>query len=365
MFELSFLKDTQHVLYVGPRLNWFQLRRLKKLENRVSVIYLPDILRKLSSSSFKYFFPSSNFTKRSLESIYAKVRIQLGEDISPKSRIIVRYDGDDLVYYDAQSSFSDLLEYLKEESSSSILYEKTGRTAPPELLKCVFEESERNQSFHRDSISDFDIVKPAFNPSYSECVVDLDEAEGVQFNIVSKPDAESTFDSHMSDVAKEVQTQIRILIKCGYPVAKILTWLSQTIELSRLRITKQYKIVLVDYDIEIKMGPLPKTIFLFYLLHPEGVGFSYLQDYKEQIMEIYGKVCKTDNPDKMEESIGRLIDPFDNSICEKCAAVKKAFISSISDSIAHNYYISGKQGYPKFIKLDRSLVEWECDLNYL
>ena len=113
------------------------------------------------------------------------------------------------------------------------------------------------------------------------------------------------------------------------------------------------------------MGPLPKTVFLFYLRHPEGVGFSYLQDYKEEIFEIYGKVCKNDNPDKMEESIGRLIDPFDNSICEKCAAVKKAFITSISDSIAHNYYISGEQGGPKFIKLDRSLVEWECDYNYL
>jgi hypothetical protein len=295
----------------------------------------------------------------------------LGEDISPKSRLIVGYDGDDLVFYDAKSSFSDLLECLKEECSSSILYK---RTAPLELLKYepLFDKSESIQSYDCDSISDLDIVKSAFNPNYSECVgaldkegLYLDEPEGVQFKIVSIPDAESTFDSHMSDVAKEVQTQIRMLLKSGFPVEEILSWLSQNVELSRLRITKQFKIVLVDYDIEIKMGPLPKTIFIFYLLHPEGVRFSYLQDYKEQIYEIYGRVCKMDNPDKMEESIGRLIDPYDNSICEKCAAVKKAFVKSISGSIAQNYYITGDQGGPKFIKLDRSLVEWECDYNYL
>ena len=356
MIDLSFLKGTRSVLYVGPRLNWIQRRRLRARENKVSVIYLPDILGKLSPSTYKYFFPSnSNFTKSSLESIYAKVRTQLGEDISPKSRLIVGYDGDDLVFYDAKSSFSDLLECLKEECSSSILYK---RTAPLELLKykTLFDKSESIQSYDCDSISVGALDKEGLY---------LDEPKDVQFKIVSIPDAESTFDSHMSDVAKEVQTQIRMLLKSGFPVEEILSWLSQNVELSRLRITKQFKIVLVDYDIEIKMGPLPKTIFIFYLLHPEGVRFSYLQDYKEQIYEIYGRVCKMDNPDKMEESIGRLIDPYDNSICEKCAAVKKAFVKSISGSIAQNYYITGDQGGPKFIKLDRSLVEWECDYNYL
>lgn len=59
------------------------------------------------------------------------------------------------------------------------------------------------------------------------------------------------------------------------------------------------------------MGPLPKAVFLFYLRHPEGVKFSYLQ---------------------------------------------------INDSIAKNYYVTGLQGGKKGIDLDRSLVQWECKL---
>lgn len=69
-----------------------------------------------------------------------------------------------------------------------------------------------------------------------------------------------------------------------------------------------------------------------------------------------------DDPEKMEESVTRLVDPFDNSINEKCASVKKAFVLKIADDIAANYYIAGEQGKHKRISLDRSLVDWECEL---
>jgi hypothetical protein len=110
------------------------------------------------------------------------------------------------------------------------------------------------------------------------------------------------------------------------------------------------------------MGPLPKTVFLFFLRHPEGIMFSHLQDYRDELSMIYGRVCTSDDPQKMEDSINRLTDPFDNSICEKCANVKKAFVVKIADNIASNYYISGSQGEKKGIPLDRSLVDWECEL---
>ena len=90
--------------------------------------------------------------------------------------------------------------------------------------------------------------------------------------------------------------------------------------------------------------------------------FTHLQDYREELKMIYGHVCTSDDPQRMEESINRLIDPFDNSICEKCANVKKAFLVKVADNIAANYYVSGAQGEKKGISLDRSLVEWECEL---
>lgn len=98
------------------------------------------------------------------------------------------------------------------------------------------------------------------------------------------------------------------------------------------------------------MGPLPKTVFLFYLRHPEGVMFSHLQDYRAEMRLIYEQVSVNDDLQKIEESVKRLLDPLDNSISEKCAAVKKAFILKVADNIASNYYISGAQGERKGIK---------------
>ena len=90
--------------------------------------------------------------------------------------------------------------------------------------------------------------------------------------------------------------------------------------------------------------------------------FSHLQDHRDELNMIYEHVSTNDDPEKMRESIKRIIDPLDNSISEKCAAVKKAFILNIADHIASNYYISGAQGEKKCIPLDRTLVEWECEL---
>ena len=77
----------------------------------------------------------------------------------------------------------------------------------------------------------------------------------------------------------------------GCPPELILLWLNKSVKLSRLKITKQYKIIFVDYDnMEIMMGPLPKTVFLFYLRHPEGVMFTPLQDYKKELLSIYSHI---------------------------------------------------------------------------
>lgn len=174
--------------------------------------------------------------------------------------------------------------------------------------------------------------------------------------------SDKTFDEEMSKAMNEAQDMIQSLIIKGCPPELILKWIDQSIKLSRLRITKQYKILLVDYDLEIKMGPLPKTVFLFYLRHPEGVRFSYLQDHVDEIRNIYEHVSVNDDPEKMAESIASLIDPLNNSICEKCAAIKKAFLLKVNDNVARNYYVTGIQGGEKGIALDRNLVEWECEL---
>lgn len=343
---LSFLKGTSYAMYVGPELSLKQRAQLKSKDIPVPVIYLPEVLEQLSKSVVKYNFPGVIMPESlSVEGIYSQIRAEFDSRVTSESRLIVKYNGDVLVIYDAKDSFSLLISYLINKCKPSIK-----------------KDIPVNRYF--DDFDDGIRFRTSGPPSwYKSELIGLLEPPGEQ-TIATSPakTAEGTFDNEMSNALKEAEEMIKKLLLKGCPAELILSLINQNIKLSRLRITRQYKILLVDYDKEIRMGPLPKTVFLFFLRHPEGVMFSHLQDHKKELINIYERVCTNDDPQKMEESISRLTNPFDNSICEKCAAVKKSFVMNISDAIAKNYYINGAQGEKKGISLDRNLVEWECDL---
>ena len=165
--------------------------------------------------------------------------------------------------------------------------------------------------------------------------------------------------SVIDNLAGEVEAKIKELIEAGFPVETIESWLQKAVRLSRLKVTADYRILLIDYGKEIKMRQLPKTLFLWFLRHPEGCSLKLLQEHRDELLDIYRKLTINDDQAQVEASIDALVNPVGNSFSEKCAAVKLAFLKEIPERIAKNYYIQGSQGGIKGISLDRSLVEWE------
>lgn len=149
--------------------------------------------------------------------------------------------------------------------------------------------------------------------------------------------------------------------KYGFSIEELELLLSYTVKLSRLRITKQYKIILEDFDkIEVKMDKLTKAVFLLYLKHPEGIRYKDLGDYRDKLEDIYTSISGRSDMDAIRKSISDLTDSImSNSINEKVSKARKAFRDVIDERIARFYYIDGKQGAAKNIVLDRALVIWE------
>ena len=155
-------------------------------------------------------------------------------------------------------------------------------------------------------------------------------------------------------ILKEIE---RLQQNLGITLEEIEQALSYQVTLSRLRISSQHRLFLDDFDgVEVKMNALDKTVYLFYLQHPEGVSFKQLADYKLELLNIYTSVSGREDMEAMRSSIDTLTDPFDNSINEKVSKIKKAFLNVVSDRIAQHYYIRGEAGTAKSITLDRSLV---------
>ena len=192
---------------------------------------------------------------------------------------------------------------------------------------------------------------------------------GVMYNASPSPKpeidaadfADENFDAHTLELISEIRERVEALKQKGINEMVLKSLFSfDSVELSRLVITSEYRIFLPDYNnMEITMHPLPKAVYLLFLLHPEGILFKYLIDYRDELIQIYKKVSGREDIKQMEQSIHNVVNPSLNSINEKCSRIKEAFVKHFDDSIAQHYYITGGKASPKKIILDRELVRME------
>ncbi|MGM9841231.1 MAG: hypothetical protein ACI31D_03415 [Candidatus Limisoma sp.] len=182
----------------------------------------------------------------------------------------------------------------------------------------------------------------------------------VLFSVDTEENADSNFDIQSQLLIDEIKQRIEALRNRGVNTMFLHDLIDEGEHLSRLRITKDFRIFLVDYDnLEIKLSVLPKAVFILFLRHPEGIRFKELTDYYSELLQIYLKMNPNGGRSKQEQSIRDITDPCSNSINEKCARIREAFVSNFDDRLAKNYYVTGKRGEAKRITLDESMILWE------
>ena len=167
-------------------------------------------------------------------------------------------------------------------------------------------------------------------------------------------------EENTDDLIEEVKERIAKLRQRGISQYILEQLIHPDNRLSRMVITKDYRIILPDYnDMEIKMEPLVKAVYLLFLNHPEGILFKHLPDYREELAHIYNKVKPYGLTDRALQSIEDVTNPLLNSINEKCARIRGAFVGQFDNYMAKSYYIDGSRGEAKKISLPRDLVIWE------
>ena len=171
--------------------------------------------------------------------------------------------------------------------------------------------------------------------------------------------ADDCFDEEIHKISEEIRERVSQLKARGLTSLAITRLIGEIDDNpSRLVIDRHNKIILPDYNKEIKLSPIHKAVFFLFLNHPEGIYFKDLPSYKEELGHIYGSITGREDRDAIDESIEKLTNPFDNSINEKCARIKNAFVSEFREELAQWYFIDGKKGEKKTIKLPRNLVSW-------
>ena len=132
-----------------------------------------------------------------------------------------------------------------------------------------------------------------------------------------------------------------LLLKAiGVPLLEELRIEAAKGRLSRLVITEDYRFILEDYHKEVELQPVHKAVYLLFLVHPEGIEFKRLADYREELTRYYMATAKIMDKEKVMESVDHLIDPLDNAINEKCSRIKKVFLELMDEYTASYYIIS-------------------------
>ena len=130
-------------------------------------------------------------------------------------------------------------------------------------------------------------------------------------------------------------------------------------KLSKIKVRLHHDIFFCDYGrITLHLSRLEKTLYLFFLNHPEGCGFANLQDHKIEILHLYSQTTNFGDSKIIHDHVKRLIDPRDGSAIQKISRIKRKISNILGDSLATHYVINNDDGIYK-INLDRNMVEYE------
>ena len=111
--------------------------------------------------------------------------------------------------------------------------------------------------------------------------------------------------------------------------------------------------------IELPLQPLLKTIFIFFLRHPEGICLKDRANYTDEISSIYAVISPETSETVREQRMVRLLSPLDNSFSEKLTNLNKRLEEILGKEQSPLYKVQGSNGHPRRIPLSTIYVEWE------
>lgn len=335
-----------------PRLNRYLKRHRRSLQKRVfysyeggytNLIYIPHELKKLKrKKQLRYRFPFLNDAELKQQRLFGtEIMLQFLADPDDARMLKPGF----LFYRGKKRNGISIYEYYP-----LIVYKSKCPSLKEQIKEILEAHHEKIEKYRREN--SYLHGGERFGQGLYCAVSPEDE---------NRADREfHEYNTKIAGLIASMEKSVRELKKHGVSMSLLETIIHQDDKLSRLVITKDHRILLPDYnDMEIKMEPLIKAVYLLFLKHPEGIIFKYLPDYRHELTNIYKDLRPWGLSEKTLQSIEDVTNPCLNSINEKCARIRSAFVKHFDMHLAKNYYIDGLRGQPKKIALPRDLVIWE------
>lgn len=127
--------------------------------------------------------------------------------------------------------------------------------------------------------------------------------------------------------------------------------------LSPLEIDDRYTIHLTEWDKTVKMHTMPKTVYIFFLRHPQGIYLKDISEHRQELISIYSILTRQGLTNaELEERIDRLLDLTNGNLNQYICRIAEAFNKVLSSETAQYYIIVGKRKECKKVAIDISKV---------
>jgi hypothetical protein len=116
--------------------------------------------------------------------------------------------------------------------------------------------------------------------------------------------------------------------------------------LSPIVVNGNMQIILPAYnELELRMTPLARSVYILFLCHPEGIVLKNIDSYRDQLRDIYLMVKPSANSHYADMYISELTYPGSDSLQQKLSLIKRSINRYLlRRNIASAYYITGKRG---------------------
>lgn len=328
---------------------WTNLReRFEKVGFKF--VFLPELSYRISPTLLWYIFPKS---AHRINEYDLNWRIQDLAGVKGQSGFLYRAAGvtrfHALPQYDDEELDREVAEFISCLSAEFNL----PKVAAPRVKRAVVSEVKPSHYLHA-KISDkvTDISADLFD----EHIIDRRQQadSGERFSKSYKYIPESSLDPKIRAILDEMR-------EFGITLADLERYLGTQAAPTRIFITRTGKVLLQDLENspEVEMDDLTKALYFFYLHHPEGAEKKEVSYHEAEVLKYYSAITRRDDPEAIRRSVHNLVDPFSATFDSCLSRIKSAFINVLGEQVAKNYYVDGRAGQKRRVRLDRDMVKWE------
>ena len=217
-----------------------------------------------------------------------------------------------------------------------------------------------------------------YSPDYNEEAISSAESsyDNVQFDIEPKTiDIEAEEVQEFRRIESEYERDVRdlrarivaFIAKYQQDPQQLMTTMLQGKVLiganpGHVLVNGDMKIVLPDYDeMEIKMPAMCRTIYILFMKHRmqsgNGIVLKNIDEYRDEIIDIYSMVKPGANEARVKESINKLCNPLSESLNQAISRANRCIRNVVTDKeLANQFIISGSRGGEYSINLDPEMM---------